>query len=354
MVAIPSTTFPKKIAVVTDAWYPQINGVVRVLDSIRRDLIDRGVTMKMITPQSFRTIPCPGYPEIPLSILPGRKMVRVLDRMKPEAVHVATEGPLGLAARRWCRRRGFPFTSAYHTKFPEYIHARTRLPLSWLYGGMRWFHKHSSAVLAPSPSVYRELVSHEFINAKEWTHGVDGEIFQHRGKEFLNLPRPIHLFVGRVAIEKNLPGFLELDLPGSKVVVGDGPLRAELMGTYPDVHFLKANSDAELAQYFSAADVFVFPSRTDTFGLTMLEALSCGVPVAAFPVTGPLDVLGLAQAGETAFGCLNEDLAEAVRRALTKSSDACRSHASTFSWGRVADQFLNVLAPIDAYSKKRG
>lgn len=335
-----------RIALVSDAWHPQINGVVRVLESVRRDLAQRGHDVAVIAPGEFRTVPCPSYPEIPLSILPGKRMAERLSAFRPHAVHIATEGPLGWAARRWCNRRGFPFTTAYHTKFPEYVHARTGVPVSLLYRGMRWFHGPSSAVLAPSPSVYRELTAHGFENARLWSHGVDAEVFRPRGKDFLALPRPIHLFVGRVAVEKNVPAFLGLDLPGSKVVVGDGPLRESLIRAYPDAHFLIARGDEELARYFSAADVFVFPSRTDTFGLTMLESLACGVPVAAFPVTGPRDVLGLGGAGDTVAGCLDEDLGAAARRALTKSPEACRAHARKFSWTQVADEFLSVLACV--------
>tara|TARA_R110000787_G_scaffold263946_1_gene369846 strand:- start:1564 stop:2646 length:1083 start_codon:yes stop_codon:yes gene_type:complete len=336
----------QRIAIITDAWFPQINGVVRVLDSVRKELVALGHSVQMITPDAFRTVPCPSYPEIPLALFPGRKMSKILNEAQPTAIHIATEGPLGLTARWWCLRRNVPFTTAYHTKFPEYVHVRTHLPLSWLYRVVRWFHGPSSKVLAPSPSVYRELTAHGFRNAKEWAHGVNAEIFWPREKTFLSLPRPIHLFIGRTAVEKNLPAFLGLDLPGSKVVVGDGPQRNELIKTYPDAHFYIATGDDELARYYSAADVFVFPSRTDTFGLTMLESLACGVPVAAFPVTGPLDVLGVRNAGETDFGCLHEDLAEAVHRALKKDAHACRAHAMGFSWSRVTKEFLAALASI--------
>ncbi|MCP5370827.1 MAG: glycosyltransferase family 1 protein [Hyphomicrobiales bacterium] len=337
---------PRRIVIVSDAWYPQINGVVRVLDTLRLRLEARGHTVEILAPDRFRAVPCPTYPEIPLCILPGRRLGRLLADFAPQAVHIATEGPLGMAARAWCRRRGHPFTSAYHTKFPEYVHARTRLPLPWLYAAMRRFHAPSSAVLAPSPSVYRELTAQAFANVRPWSHGVDAQVFQPRGKNYLDLPRPIHLFVGRLAVEKNLPAFLSLDLPGSKVVVGSGPQRDELMRAFPDAHFRQARGDGELARYFSAADVFVFPSRTDTFGLTMLEALACGVPVAAFPVTGPLDVLGLDGPGETPAGCLDADLAGAVRRARAKDPADCRAHALEFSWERVVDQFLAHLAPF--------
>lgn len=335
-----------RIAIVTDAWYPQINGVVRVLDTLQKRLAARGYRVNIIGPGQFRTVPCPTYPEIPLALRPGPKMANLLAAFGPHAIHVATEGPLGLAARVWCRRHNVPFTSAYHTKFPEYVHARLHLPLPWLYGAMRRFHAPSASVLAPSPSVYRELTAHGFHNVRPWSHGVDASVFRPQGKDFLDLPRPVHMFVGRVAIEKNLTAFLDTPMAGTKVVVGGGPQRDALIRKYPDVHFRIAKGDAELSRYFSAADVFVFPSLTDTFGLTMLEALASGVPVAAYPVTGPLDVLEITSAGETEFGCLDNDLAYAAARALTKDPAACRAHALKFSWDRVADEFLHNLAPV--------
>lgn len=351
MIAPPDTRSeciapPERIAVVSDAWFPQINGVVRVMETVRTKLVARGHTVEVIAPNRFRTLPCPSYPEIDLALFPGRRLAAMLIKFRPEAIHIATEGPLGQAARKWCRYNKIPFTTAYHTKFPEYVHARTRLPLNWLYAFMRRFHAPSSAVLAPSPSVYRELSGRDFTNVKAWSHGVDAETFRPQAKSFLNLPRPVHMFVGRLAVEKNLPGFLDLDLPGSKVVVGNGPDRARLIAAYPEAHFFTANGDDELSRYFAAADVFVFPSRTDTFGLTMLEALASGVPVAAFPVTGPLDVLGLSGPGETEVGCLNVDLARAAACALDKSADACRTYAQQFTWDRVVEEFLSFLHPI--------
>ena len=330
------------VVIVTDAWYPQRNGVVRVLDSVRQKLVARGHRVGVISPDLFLNTPCPTYPEIRLAVLPGRKVARLLEDWKPDAIHLATEGPLGRAARAWCLRHGVPFTSAYHTKFPQYINARLPLPLPWLYGLMRDFHAPSRAVLAPSATVHEELARHGFNNVVPWSHGVDTTVFSPRDAALLaHLPRPVHLYVGRVTVEKNLPAFLELELPGSKVVVGDGPSRAKLMERHPDAHFLIANGDDELARYYSAADVFVFPSLTDTFGLVMLEALACGTPVAAFPVPGPLDVLG-----QSGAGCLHQDLAVAAREALKVSAEQCRAHALTMSWDGVTDQFLNYLAPI--------
>jgi glycosyltransferase involved in cell wall biosynthesis len=330
-----------RIALVTDAWIPQRNGVVRVLTTLAGLLNDLGHQVRVIEPSSFATIPCPSYPEIPLALMPGRTMGRMLDAFAPEAVHIATEGPLGWAARAWCKRRRLPFTSAYHTKFPEYIRARTGVPLSWPYALMRHFHGPAAAVLCPSPSVHRELRCKRFENAVPWSHGVDTDVFRPGAKDYLNLPRPLFLYVGRVAVEKNLPAFLDLDLPGSKVVVGDGPARAGLIKRFPEAHFRIVNGDRELAEAYRAADVFVFPSRTDTFGLVMLEALASGVPVAAFPVTGPLDVID-----GSAVGVLDEDLRAASLRALDIPSEECRRHACRFSWSRVAAEFLSHLRPF--------
>lgn len=341
---------PGHIVIVTDAWHPQPNGVVRVLDSLRRVLEADGRRVTMIEPGQFRTVPLPTYAEIPIAVLPGRRVARLLDEAAPNAVHIATEGPLGRAARAWCLKTGRPFTTAYHSKFPEYIHARTRLPLPWLYKMMRDFHAPSSAVLAPSDNVYRELCDWGFANVRSWAHGVDTSVFRPDAKDYFDgvlkdqgRGRPVFLYVGRVTVEKNLTAFLDLDLPGAKVVVGSGPQRAALVKAYPDVHFHIVHGDEELRRCFNAGDVFVFPSRTDTFGLVMLEALACGVPVAAFPVTGPTDVLGEAVGR---VGILDEDLGAAARRALSLDPAACRAHAERFAWDEVARQFLENLAPI--------
>jgi glycosyltransferase involved in cell wall biosynthesis len=335
-----------RIAIVSDAWHPQINGVIRVLDTLGEQLVAMGNTVDFITPEQFQTVPCPSYPEIRLAVMAGPRMAKRLVELAPRAIHIATEGPLGIAARKWCLDNRRPFTTAYHTKFPEYVHMRTGIPLNWLYSAMRRFHAPSSSLLAPSASVYRELNSRGFVNVRQWSHGVDTEVFRPKGKNFLKLERPIHMFVGRVAPEKNLRAFLDLQLPGSKVVVGSGPQRDKLIRAYPDAHFKIAHGDEELSQYFSAADVFVFPSRTDTFGLTMIEALACGVPVAAFPTSGPLDVLGLSGPGETNAGCLDEDLARAAERALAKAPADCRARALAFPWTQVRDEFLAYLAPF--------
>ncbi|MBI3445467.1 MAG: glycosyltransferase family 1 protein [Magnetospirillum sp.] len=335
-----------RIALVTDAWTPQRNGVVRVLSTLSRTLEDMGHRVGVMEPSAFTTIPCPSYPEIPLSLLPGARLGRMLADFAPDAIHIATEGPLGWAARSWCRKKNLPFTTAYHTKFPEYVRARTGVPLSWPYWVMRRFHGASSTVLCPSPSVYRELTQMGFTAAAAWSHGVDTATFRPMGKDFLDLPRPIFMYVGRVAVEKNLPAFLSLDLPGSKVVIGDGPARAGLMKRFPDAHFRIVNGDGELARAFSAGDVFVFPSLTDTFGLVMLEALASGVPVAAFPVPGPLDVIGGAP-----VGVLDHDLRAAAMRALTISPVECRHYATRFSWNRVAAEFLGYLRPLTRHAR---
>jgi glycosyltransferase involved in cell wall biosynthesis len=330
-----------RIAIVTDAWHPQRNGVVRVLDSLRQTLRTLGHAPAVIDPGQFATLPCPGYAEIPLAVFPGARMSRLLDSARAEAIHIATEGPLGWAARRWCLKRGIPFTTAYHTKFPQYVRARTGVPLAWPFWVMRRFHQPSAAVLCPSASVLRELRDWNIRGAVEWSHGVDTATFRPQDKGFLDVPRPLFLYVGRVAVEKNLPAFLSLDLPGTRMVVGDGPARARLMRAFPDVQWRIANGDEELSRYFAAADVFVFPSRTDTFGLVMLEALASGVPVAAFPVPGPRDVVG-----DAPVGALDEDLRAAALRALDISPAACRDHAARFSWDAVTRQFLSRLRPI--------
>lgn len=330
-----------RIAIVTDAWFPQRNGVVRVLNSLRGELQARGDEVGMISPDQFRTVPLPSYPEIPLAVLPGRQVARQLAEFAPQAVHIATEGPLGWAARAWCLKRRLPFTTAYHTQFPHYLKARTGVPLPLSFAVVRRFHRPSSAVLVPSPSVCQELSQRGFRNLRQWSHGVDTAAFRPRTRDFFGEQRPIFMYVGRVTVDKNLPAFLDLDLPGRKIVVGDGPARPALTRRYPQVTFHVANGDDELSRCYSAADAFVFPSRTDTFGLVILEALACGVPVAAFPVTGPRDVL----AGSDA-GILSEDLRAAALQAMDIPPERCLAHAARFSWAAVADQFLSYLRPF--------
>lgn len=330
-----------RILIVTDAWHPQINGVVRTLTTLKGHLQAAGHEAITITPDQFRSVPCPTYPEIRLALMPSRRMARTIEGFRPCVVHIATEGPLGIAARRYCLRRKIPFTTAFHTKFPEYLNARMRVPVKWTYKAMRRFHGPSQSVMVATETVERELTSHGFTNIKRWSRGVDTTLFRPRDKSFLDLPRPIALYVGRVAVEKNIEAFLEVKHAGSKVVVGDGPQLAQLTRKYPDVHFVGVKEGEELAKHFAAADVFVFPSLTDTFGLVLLEALACGVPVAAYPVAGPLDVIG-----DAPVGCLHKDLSVAVTKALEAAPGACRAHAERYSWEASAAQFLENVAPF--------
>jgi len=326
--------------IVTDAWEPQVNGVVRTLKNTTRELRALGHEVDLLTPLEFRTIPCPTYPEIRLSLLPRRHLRERLDGFNPDALHIATEGPLGLAARACAIDRGLPFTTAYHTRFPEYMEARFRLPLAATYRFLHWFHKPSLAVMAPTPVVKSDLERYGFTNVVLWTRGVDLDIFQPAQSKVLNTARPIFLYVGRIAVEKNVEAFLKLDLPGSKWVCGEGPALAGLKSRYPQANYLGVLSQAELAKVYAAADVFVFPSRTDTFGLVLLEALACGTPVAAYPVTGPIDVLGGGQAG-----AMHEDLHEACLEALKIDRDTARQWAERFSWRAASEQFASHLKP---------
>jgi glycosyltransferase involved in cell wall biosynthesis len=329
------------LVLVTDAWVPQINGVVRTLQRTRFELERLGHRVDIIAPDQFRTMPCPTYPEIRLALWPARKLGRQLDALKPDAIHIATEGPLGRAARAWCLKRRLPFTTAYHTRFPEYVAARCAVPLAWTYAMVRRFHAPAARVMVATQSIETELLARGFANISRWTRGVDLDLFHPDERAPLDLPRPIHLYVGRVAVEKNIGAFLALKLSGSKVVIGDGPQLAALKIQYPDVHFLGAKHGSDLARHVAAGDVFVFPSLTDTFGLVMLEAMACGLPVAAFPVPGPKDVV---REGEV--GALDWDLAKAVERALALPRAACRLYAQDFSWEAATRQFLANLAPL--------
>ena len=334
-----------KIMIVTDAWEPQVNGVVRTLKSTRRELEKAGHEVDLLTPAEFRTLPCPTYPEIRLSVLPGRRVRQRIEAARPQALHIATEGPLGLAARAVAIRRNLPFTTAYHTRFPEYVHARFRLPLHVTYRFLRWFHGRSRAVMVPTRVVKADLDAAGFDPRRVvlWSRGVDLDIFKPGPAASHDLRPPVFLYVGRVAVEKNIEAFLELDLPGSKWVAGDGPLLSRLQRAHPDVRFTGVVDQMELARLYNAADVFVFPSRTDTFGLVLLEALACGCPVAAYPVTGPVDVIGDAPAG-----ALDEDLRSACLRALKVDRSAARAHAERYSWEACTQQFFQHLERIDA------
>jgi glycosyltransferase involved in cell wall biosynthesis len=332
-----------RIAIVTDAWLPQVNGVVRTLGQTIREATAAGHEVSVVSPADFRTVPCPTYPEIRLALFPGRGIRRRLDELRPDAVHIATEGPLGLAARNWCVRRGWPFTTAYHTQFPEYVRARVPIPLRAGYAAVRWFHGRAARTLVTTPSMMRQLEARGFRNLALWGRGVDTDLFRPRGKDFLDLPRPVWLYIGRVAVEKGVEDFLKLDLPGTKLVVGDGPAAADLRARYPDAVYAGYRHGEELAAHIAASDVFVFPSRTDTFGLVLLEAMACGVPVAAYPVTGPIDVV---RNGIT--GVLDEDLRAAAMAALDLDPAACRAQALQHSWETATRQFLASLAVTDA------
>ncbi|MBS0365086.1 MAG: glycosyltransferase family 1 protein [Proteobacteria bacterium] len=329
-----------RILLVTDAWTPQVNGVVVTLQNTVTCLRRLGHEVRVISPEGFRTVPLPSYPEIRLALLPGRAVARQIRDFAPQAVHIATEGPLGIAARNYCVRHGWRFTTAYHTCFPEYVQARTRLPLALTYALMRWMHGRAAATMVATPAIRALLESRGFRNIVPWSRGVDTAVFQPRPVE-RQFPGPVFMYVGRIAVEKNLPGFLDLDLPGTKVLVGDGPQRAELQRRYPQARFLGARHGVELADCYRQADVFVFPSRTDTFGLVLIEALACGVPVAALPVRGPIDVIT-----DPRVGVLDEDLRCAALRALTLDRAAARRHAEQYSWERCTQQFLQNLIPV--------
>jgi glycosyltransferase involved in cell wall biosynthesis len=335
---------PVKIIIVTDAWSPQINGVVRTLQATRRELERSGHAVAMITPLSFATVPCPGYREIRLSLAPYRKLARLLRAEFAHdgevAVHIATEGPLGFAGRRFCLRHRIPFTTAYHTRFPQYLRAMYRVPENWTYAVMRRFHSASAVVMAATDTVEAELRAAGIEKVARWTRGVDTDLFRPTEPMPLALQKPIFAFVGRVSVEKNVEAFLQLDLPGSRVVAGDGPSLAALRRRYDDVLFLGMQRSEQLARLYSAADVFVFPSRTDTFGLVLLEALACGLPVAAYPVQGPLDVVGGSD-----VAVLDEDLRRAALAALRIDRARCREFASARSWRNATRQFVSLLRP---------
>lgn len=335
-----------RIAIVTDAWSPQVNGVVRTLQSVRDELVAQGHEVLIVSPDLFYSMPCPTYPEIRLAFASTGSVGRMLEDFSPQAIHLATEGPVCLAARRWCLARDFPFTTAYHTQFPDYVAARTGVNPEWVWRYIRWFHSPAHAILASTASIADTLKAHGLTQIRHWGRGVDLSTFgdpvpdpairalaqDGRG--------PIQLYVGRVAIEKNIEAFLTAAHPGVKVIVGDGPALVSLKAKYPEAHFLGPKFGADLAAAYAAADVFVFPSKTDTFGLVMIEALACGTPVAAYPVTGPIDVL----TPET--GAMRDDLDQAIAEALTRDRTACCTYGQSFTWARSAHQFLHALVPV--------
>lgn len=328
-----------KIAIATDAWTPQVNGVVTTLLHTRAELTAMGHEILMITPAGRRTIGCPTYPEIRLAFFQGRDVARQLDLFNPDCIHVATEGPLGAVTRRYCIKRRRPFTTSYHTQFSAYVRARVPIPVNLSFALLRRYHGAATKTLVPTGSMKEMLDAWQFRNVEIWSRGVDTTTFNPEGKAEVNWPRPVWINVGRVSMEKNIEQFLELELPGSKVVVGDGPDRARLEQRYPACHFLGYKFGSDLAAHLAAADVFVFPSRTDTFGLVMLEAMACGLPVAALPVTGPLDVV---RNGIT--GVLDDDLGRACMSALRIDRHGCRRFAETRSWRLSTEQFLTHLA----------
>jgi glycosyltransferase involved in cell wall biosynthesis len=328
------------IMIVSDAWHPQVNGVVRTLSQTREELIRLGYDVFMLTHEGFNTIPCPTYPEIRLSVFSATKVAHIIRNVSPNFLHIATEGPLGLAARNFAIRNAIKYTSAYHTRFPEYIQSRTGIPLGVTYSFLRWFHKPSKALLAPTKTVFKDLSKRGIGKPKLWPRGVDLKHFTPDKQRKKNL-KHIFIYVGRVAVEKNLCDFLDLELDGEKWVVGDGPALAKLKIKYHDVVFHGVKTRDELPEFYQKADVLVFPSKTDTFGLVMLEAMACGLPVAAFPTTGPIDVVG-----DSEGGVLHNDLAIACDRALKKSRDKVRAYAENFSWRNASEIFLSHLVPI--------
>jgi glycosyltransferase involved in cell wall biosynthesis len=335
------------ILVATDAWEPQVNGVVRTLKSLANAIrkFDAGITF--LTPDGFPSVAVPTYPGLRCALPRPREVAQRIERIAPDAIHIATEGPIGAVVRHYCVKRGLPFTTSYTTRFPEYIAARVPIPEAVSYAVLRYFHAAARVTMVSTPSLMAELAGRGFKNLGMWTRGVDTDLFRPERAIDLGLPRPIFATVGRVAVEKNLAAFLTLDLPGSKVVIGTGPEEAELRRRFPETVFLGALKDERLAAHLAAADVFVFPSLTDTFGVVQLEALACGVPVAAYPVTGPRDVIG-----DNPIGALNEDLRVACLEALKISRTTCREYALTRSWDASAKQFLTHLRGISARTRE--
>jgi glycosyltransferase involved in cell wall biosynthesis len=327
-----------KLAIVTDAWRPQINGVVTTLQRTAATLEAMGHAVRVFSPAEHWTLPCPTYPEIRLAVWPDRRLGAALDDFAPDAIHVATEGPLGMAAARYCSTRGYAFTTSYHTQFPQYVRKRVPVPESLTYALLRRHHAQARRTLVATEQQRRELMAQGFRNIVLWSRGVDTELFRPRGRDHLQLPRPVFAYLGRVAVEKNVAAFLDLELPGTKVVIGDGPDRAMLEARYASAVFLGYRFGVELAQSLSATDVFVFPSRTDTFGLVMLEAMACGTPVAAFPVIGPIDVVT-----PDVTGVLDEDLRVAALAALEIDRGGCRRAVEGLTWERASAQFLSHL-----------
>jgi glycosyltransferase involved in cell wall biosynthesis len=333
---------PLRILIATDAWRPQVNGVVRTYERLAEEVPSLGAELFFLTPEGRFTVPLPSYPEIRLALIGRRKVAEVFDRLDPHFLHIATEGPIGLAVRRFARNRRLPFTTSFHTRFADYLSARFPLPIDGIYALQRWFHNGAAGTMVAAPSLARELEARGFTNILAWTRGVDAELFKPRSDRLLG-EGSVFLYVGRVAVEKNLEAFLALDLPGRKVVVGSGPALENLRSRFPDVTFTGPLFGESLARHYASADVFVFPSLTDTFGIVLLEAMATGCPVAAFPVTGPLDVVA-----DGVSGVLSRDLGAAARRALTLDRAVVRQHAMSFTWRRVATMFLENIVAANA------
>ncbi len=337
----------KTILIVSDAYFPQINGVVRTLDKLAKIISKQGYEVKFLEPSQFRTFPMPTYREIRLSLTIPRVVRAKIEAINPDAIHIATEGPLGAMARHYCNKRNIAFSTSFHTQYPEYIRARAPIPLRWTYAYFRRFHSSSKYCLVSSKTVAKRLRERGFENIVDWSLGVDLDIFNPSFREdnfaqFSNIKRPIFLYVGRVAIEKNIEAFLKLKLNGTKLIVGGGPQLEELQQKYQDAIFVGPKKGEELSRYYANSDCFVFPSLTDTFGLVLLEALASGLPVAAFPVQGPIDVIG-----ESGAGVLDEDLQKAAQKALTISREKCRNYATNFTWEKSADIFMRHLPFIE-------
>jgi glycosyltransferase involved in cell wall biosynthesis len=332
-----------KICIATDAWRPQVSGVVTTLENIIREVRCFDHEIMCIHPGQFkRTIPCPTYPQIRLALNPNRTLKRILHQFDPDHIHIMTEGPIGLSCRLYCNKKGYNFTSSFTTRFDEYIHLRFGMPKTIIFNLLKWFHAASSNVMVATHQLKNELDAKGFIKTVVCPKGVDTSLFRIRSKSFLKEPRPIFIYVGRVALEKNIESFLKLDLPGTKLVVGDGPHIIKLKAKYPQVKFVGMKRGEELAKFYSAADVFVFPSKTDTFGLVMLEAMACGIPVAAYPVRGPIDIINQGENGYT-----NNNLAIAATKALELDKDKCRNFALQFSWEKTGEYFVNHLIKKD-------
>ncbi len=345
--AVPEV--PLRILVATDAWHPQVNGVVRSLDAVAREAPALGVELQFLTPEGYRSFALPTYPEIRMSLVTPGAISRRIVELAPDHIHIATEGPLGLLARRHCLKTGLPFTTSYHTKFPEYVAARLPVPERLSYAMLRRFHNAGSGIMVSTPSLEADLAARGFLRLMRWSRGVDTTLFTPLRQRVLDLPRPISLFVGRVSVEKNIEAFLALDMPGTKVIVGDGPSKVELQARFPEAHFLGLKEGPALADIYASADVFVFPSLTDTFGIVLLEALASGLPIAGYPVTGPIDVVG-----DHPVGALDRDLGKAVERALTMERAACRNHALRYSWRESAREFIGNIRACMATGPREG